>query len=274
MSAPKTLLDAQALAEGLPKLILAAERLAFVAAPGLHGRRRAGPGDTFWQFRDFRDGDDARRIDWRRSARGDRLYLKEREWEAQASLSLQLQDTPSLTFASDKTLPTKRERASLLLLALSAILLRTGERVSLYGRTNPLSGSRALPAIAAALLGGSGAAEADPDQRSRRVVFGDFLVPNPGFARQPGGAVMQILDPAECDFPYRGRILFEGFSREPELEAAHAESWAETYRTRLTAQRENVARAAMVAGQTPLFHRTDHPPAQALAAMYNALLRR
>ena len=101
MSAPKTLLDAQALAEGLPKLILAAERLAFVAAPGLHGRRRAGPGEAFWQFRDFRDGDDARRIDWRRSARGDRLYLREREWEAQASLSLQLQDTPSLAFASD-----------------------------------------------------------------------------------------------------------------------------------------------------------------------------
>ena len=105
-------------------------------------------------------------------------------------------------------------------------------------------------------------------------MFGDFLVPNPGFARQPGGAVMQILDPAECDFPYRGRILFEGFSREPELEAAHAESWAETYRARLAAQRESVAHAAMAAGQTPLFHRTDHPPAQALAALYNALLRR
>jgi uncharacterized protein (DUF58 family) len=275
LSAPKTLLDAQALAEGLPKLILAAERLAFIAAPGLHGRRRAGTGDAFWQFRDFRDGDDARRIDWRRSARGDRLYLKEREWEAQASLSLQLQDTASLAFASDKNLPTKRERAALLLLALGAILLRTGERVALYGRTAPLSGSRALPMIAMALTGGHGAAaEADPDPTSRRVVFGDFLVPNPGFARQPGGAVMQILDPAECDFPYRGRILFEGFSREPELEAAHAEDWAAIYRTRLAAQRESVARAAMAAGQTPLFHRTDHPPAQALAALYNALLRR
>ncbi|HTJ90509.1 MAG TPA: DUF58 domain-containing protein [Acidocella sp.] len=274
MSAPKTLLDAQALAEGLPKLILAAERLAFVAAPGLHGRRRAGPGETFWQFRDFSVGDDARRIDWRRSARGDRLYLREREWEAQASLSLQLQDTPSLAFSSDKSVPTKRDRAVLLLLALGAILLRSGERVSLYGRTTPLTGPRALPTIAATLIGGHGGAEADPDPKARRVVFGDFLVPNPRFARQPGGAAMQILDPAECDFPYRGRILFEGFSREAELEASHAEGWAQTYRARIAAQRESVARAAMEAGQTPLFHRTDHPPAQALAALYNALLHR
>jgi uncharacterized protein (DUF58 family) len=275
LNAPQTLLAAQALAEGLPKLLLAAERLAFVAAPGLHGRRRAGPGEAFWQFRDFRDGDDARRIDWRRSARGDRLYLREREWEAQASVSLQLQDTPSLGFASDGAVPAKRDRAALLLLALGAILLRSGERVSLYGRTTPLTGPRALPTIAAALIGGTaGGGEADPDPKARRVVFGDFLVPNPGFARQPGGAVMQILDPAECDFPYRGRILFEGFAREPALEASHAESWAETYRTRIAAQRESVARAAMEAGQTPLFHRTDHPPAQALAAIYNALLRR
>ncbi len=276
MNARKPLLEAQALAEGLPKLILAAERLAFIAAPGLHGRRRGGAGDAFWQFRDFRDGDDARRIDWRRSARGDRLYLKEREWAAQASLSLQLQDTPSLVFSSDKTLPTKRDRAALLLLALAAILLRSGERVCLYGRTAPLSGNRALPMIAASLLGGTvpGTAEANPDETSRRVVFGDFLFPAPGFARRPGGAVLQILDPAECDFPYRGRVMFEGFSREPELEAANAESWAETYRARIAAQRETVARAAMEAGQTALFHRTDHPPAQALAALYHALLRR
>jgi uncharacterized protein (DUF58 family) len=273
LSAHKTLLDAQALAEGLPKLLLAAERLAFVAAPGLHGRRRAGPGEAFWQFRDFRDGDEARRIDWRRSARGDRLYLREREWEAQASVSLQLQDTSSLVFSSDKSLPTKRERAVLLLLALGAILLRSGERVALYGRTTPLSGPRALPTIAAALIGGHGGGEADPDPKARRVAFGDFLFANPRFAHQPGGAALQILDPAECDFPYRGRVLFEGFSREPALEASHAESWAQTYRARIAAQRENVAHAAMEAGQTPLFHRTDHPPAQALAALYNALLR-
>ncbi len=259
---------AQALAAGLPKLLLAAERLAFVAAPGLHGRRRAGPGESFWQFRDWRDGDDARRIDWRRSAMGERLYLREREWEAQAGIRLHLHDTPGLDFSGDKNRSSKRERAMLILLALAALLLRSGERVALDGRTPMLSGDTALERIAMAFVSG-GAARTDPN--TRIVAFGDFLQPGPHFSAPAGGAVLQILDPAECDFPYTGRIVFEGFAAEAKLEATQAESWAESYRNRIAAQREAVANAARQAGQTPLFHRTDAPPAAALAALYQAL---
>jgi hypothetical protein len=97
------------------------------------------------------------------------------------------------------------------------------------------------------------------------------LRPDPAFSAPPGGAVLQILDPAECDFPYAGRIVFEGFAAEAKVEAAQAESWAATYRNRIAAQREAVANAARAAGQTPLFHRTDAPPATALAALYQAL---
>jgi uncharacterized protein (DUF58 family) len=259
---------AQKLASGLPKLLLAAERLAFVAAPGLHGRRRAGPGESFWQFRDWRDGDDARRIDWRRSAMGERLYLREREWEAQAGIRLNLHDTAGLDFSGDKNRPSKRERAMLILLALAALLLRAGERVALEGRTPMLSGDSALERLAVALIAG-GSARTDGNARS--VAFGDFLRPDPAFSAPPGGAVLQILDPAECDFPYAGRIVFEGFAAEAKVEAAQAESWAATYRNRIAAQREAVANAARAAGQTPLFHRTDAPPATALAALYQAL---
>ena len=270
MKAASNLKQAQTLADRLPKLILAAERLAFVAAPGLHGRRRGGHGDSFWQFRDWQNGDDARRIDWRRSAQGDRLYFREREWEAQATVALSLEDTPTLDFASDKTLPTKRERAVLLLLALASILLRAGERVALAGITDPDTGSRALHKIAVALVTGG---NASPNIKARRIRFGDFLQPNPDFTAPAGGAVVQILDPAECDFPYRGRVIFEGFSNEPSLETANAEDWGPAYRSRMLTQRDDVARAAMQSGQTPLFHRTDHPPAHALAALYQALLR-
>jgi uncharacterized protein (DUF58 family) len=270
LTAPRPLDQAQALAHGLPKLILAAERLAFIAAPGLHSRRRGGTGDAFWQFRDWQNGDDARRIDWRRSAQGDRLYFKEREWEAQASIALSLEDTPTLDFSSDAKVPAKRDRAALLLLALAAILLRSGERVALAGITPPMSGPNALPSLATAFMNGG---QAPLDTRARRIFFGDFLLPNPAFPAPPGGAVLHVLDPAECDFPYRGRIIFEGFYAEAALEAANAEDWAPAYRARMAAQREAVIRAALAAGQTPLFHRTDLPPAHALAALYQALLR-
>ena len=268
--------EAEALAAGLPRLLLAAERLAHAVAPGAHGRRRTGAGENFWQFREFRNGDDSRRIDWRRSASADRLFLREREWQAQATIQLSLRAHPGMDFRSAASLPTKRERATLLLLATASLLLRSGERVALAGATPPLGGSAALDEIAAALLRGSQAPinpQINPsvDFRARVVAFGDFLEPDPVFRHVSGGAVMQILDPAECDFPYRGRILFEGFSGEPPVESAKAEGWAAAYRARIAAQRQAVAGAATRAGQTALFHRTDAAPAAALAALYQAL---
>jgi uncharacterized protein (DUF58 family) len=260
--------QAESLASGLPRLLLAAERLAHVAAPGVHGRRRAGPGESFWQFRDFRDGDDARRIDWRRSASGDRFLLREREWEAQASVRLRLHDGPGMDFRSSSALPSKRERAVLLLLAVGCLLLEAGERVALAGVTPGMTGRAALRRIAAALVSGG---TARIDSKARQIAFGDFLAPEPVFAAPPGGAVVQILDPAECDFPYAGRVLFTGYAGEPPIEAPRAESVAAAYRARLAAQRAAVVAAAQHAGQTPLFHRTDSPPALVLAALYQAM---
>jgi len=259
---------AETLAAGLPRLLLAAERLAFVAAPGLHGRRRAGTGESFWQFREWATGDDTKRIDWRRSATGERLFIREREWEAQAGFLVRLEDTPGMAFKSTKALPTKRERAILLLLALSSLLLRAGERVALAGITPPMSGNAALGKIAQALDAG-GTAPADP--RARCITFGDFLAPDPRFTAPPGGAALQILDPAECDFPYSGRVIFEDFNPGPKIEAPSAATWRSAYLARLAAQRDAVTQAATRAGQTFLFHRTDAPPAAALAALYQAL---
>lgn len=270
MSATASLARARTLAQDLPRLILAAERLAFIAVPGQHGRRRAGIGDSFWQFRDWQTGEDTRRIDWRRSATGDRLYAKDREWEAEASLALHLADSPTLDYASSPKLPTKRARAELLLLALGVILLRAGERVALAGRTPPLRGPAALRTLALALDHG---ATAPANPRARTIVFGDFLGNIPAFNHPPGGAVLHLLDPAECDFPFTGRLIFEGFAGEKPLEAASAQAWRETYRARIAARRAEITRAAALGQQTPLFHRTDQPPARALAALYQALLR-
>jgi uncharacterized protein (DUF58 family) len=251
--------------------LLAAERLAHVAAAGAHGRRRAGPGESFWQFRDFRDGDDSRRIDWRRSGSGDRFLVREREWEAQASVAVKLVDTPGLAFRSDSNLPSKRERAALLLLAVSFLLLEAGERVALAGVTSAMTGRGALRRLALALISGG---TARTETKARQIVFGDFLEPDPVFAAPPGGAVVQILDPAECDFPYAGRVMFTGYAGESPLEAPRAENIAAAYRARLAAQHEAVVAAAQRAGQTPLFHRTDHAPATVLGALHQALSNR
>src|ERR1039457_5089302 len=88
------------LADAMPRLILEARRVAASVFHGLHGRRRAGPGENFWQYRRFMSGEPASRVDWRRSARDDHLYVREREWEAAHTIWIWPDLSPSMVFAS------------------------------------------------------------------------------------------------------------------------------------------------------------------------------
>ena len=77
---------AEKLSGALPPLLVEAERLVSTLAIGVHGRKRSGQGETFWQYRAAQPGDSLGQIDWRRSARSDRLYVRETEWEAAESV--------------------------------------------------------------------------------------------------------------------------------------------------------------------------------------------
>jgi uncharacterized protein (DUF58 family) len=111
--------DALALAQRMPRLILEARRVAATLAHGIHGRRRAGQGETFWQFRPFVAGEAAQRVDWRRSARDDRLYVREREWETAHTIWFWIDRSASMGFASNLAQAPKIERALVLGLALA-----------------------------------------------------------------------------------------------------------------------------------------------------------
>src|SRR5689334_22734838 len=137
---------AEETAAALPPLLVAAERIAATVAQGVHGRRRVGQGESFWQFRQYEPGDAAGRIDWRESAKSQRLYVRETEWEAAQSVWLWRDASPSMAYTSAGYVPgaewpTKRDRAELLLLALASLLVRGGERLTLLGSgVAPISG--------------------------------------------------------------------------------------------------------------------------------------
>ncbi len=80
--------EAERQTAALPPLLADAQRLAATLILGEHGRRRAGQGETFWQYRRAEAGDPFTSIDWRRSARSDRLYVRQTEWEAAQTVSL------------------------------------------------------------------------------------------------------------------------------------------------------------------------------------------
>ena len=90
---------AETLGHALPPLLAEAERLASAVMLGEHGRKRAGMGDEFWQYRPAHQSDPVRLIDWRRSARSDVQFVREREWQAAQSVTLWVDPAKSMTFS-------------------------------------------------------------------------------------------------------------------------------------------------------------------------------
>ena len=278
--------DAEALAAPLPPLLADAERLAATVLPGAHGRRRAGVGDAFWQFRPAIPGDAARSIDWRRSARSDAAFVRETEWQATQAVSLWVDGSRSMGFASDAGLPTKGARARLLAMALAILLVRGGERVGLTtAEVPPRSGRTQLNRIATALAeaveeGDYGApGEGVLPMGSRALFASDFLGdPAPAEAalaraadRGVRGVLLQVLDPAENAFPFQGRTVFESMGGALRHETLHAGDLRARYLDRLAERRDRLDALARRTGWLHLDHATDHAPSPALLTLYAAV---
>jgi uncharacterized protein (DUF58 family) len=275
---------AEEAAASLPPLLVAAERVAATVAQGVHGRRRVGTGETFWQFRQYEPGDAVTRIDWRESAKSQRLYVRETEWEAAQSVYLWRDGSASMDYASSRGLGTKRERADLILLALAVLLVRGGERVTALGSGVPPSYGRAvLDRLALVIVRERATASLpvfEPLPRFAHVVLiGDLLSPleevQALVARFAAGGIkghlLQVLDPAEETLPFAGRVRFEGLERENPILISRVETVREAYVERLERQREGLGAIARRAGWSFSSHRTDRPPQTALLALYAAL---
>ncbi len=280
--------DAEGLAAPLPSLLIEAERVAATLVMGAHGRRQAGVGETFWEYRRHRREDGAVRVDWRRSARSDALFVRENEWEAAQSLYLWRDAAPGLDYASDPNLPTKARRAAVIQAALAILAVRGGERVGVLGTDAPARSGRAgLERAASALAEGASVEHALADRsrvggRGRVVLASDFLE-HPdvwaerlsAFARGGArGALLLVADPAEEAFPFAGRVRFTGpggAAAAPDLLFGKAEAAQTAYHQRYHAHRAALRDIAGRAGWTMAVARTDHPASEALLRLYAGL---
>ena len=283
---------AEEAASRLPPLLIAAERVAVTVAQGVHGRRRVGQGETFWQFRQYEAGDAATAIDWRESAKSQRLYIRETEWEAAQSVWLWRDASASMDYSSANHLPgavwpTKRDRAELLLVALASLLVRGGERLTLLASgIAPMRGRVALSRLAE-LIGQPSASSSLPafeplPRAAQLVLFGDFLSPldivHGALARFAAGGLaghlLQVVDPAEEDLPFDGRVRFAGVEERDEVVVSRVEGIRADYAERFRRHRDGLAAIAASLGWTFAAHRTDRPPQLALLALYGALSAR
>lgn len=279
--------DAEAAAALFPALLIEAERIAQTVAAGLHGRRRAGPGETFWQHRPYAFGDPVSTIDWRQSARvADRLYIRQNEWEAAAAVYLWRDPSRSLDYASSKNIPTKRRRADILSVALSILLSQAGERIGILGEDRrPFQGRAAPSRILEALHverfedANSTPPPAHLPPGARVVMFSDFFT-DPDAVRNSvsslaaagaKGVLVQICDPAEEEFPFQGRIEFRDMESADRLIFGEAASLSDAYRAKFYAHRDALSHLVAQTGWTFITHRTDRPAQTALLALFTAL---
>ena len=284
-AAPDLRARAEALGQTLPPLLAEAEMLASTVMMGEHGRRRAGLGDEFWQYRPAHAGDSARMIDWRRSARSDSHFVQEREWQAAQSVTLWVDPAKSMSFTSDKGRVPKSDRAKLLALALAVLLLRGGERVGIAGMANPRSGRAQMLRLASRLSGDESGEEYGAPQtegmvsHGRAVFVSDFLGDlagiEAGLARAADrgvkGVLIQVLDPAEEEFPFDGRTIFESMGGTMRHETLRASDLRTRYLARLAERKDRLATLARAVGWHYTTHHTGSPAQSALLWAFVAL---
>ena len=276
---------AEAQAARLPALLARAEQLAGAVLLGDHGRRRAGMGDDFWQYRPAQVGDSLRMIDHRRSAMGDVQFVREREWQIAQSVMLWVDQGASMRFTSHDDVPTKAERARVLALAIAILLVRGGERVGLTGtRLPPRRGNMQIMRLAQVFSEDADEDYAPPEHRAmiphaRAVFISDFMgdidavrtALTKAADRGVRGVLLHVLDPAEEAFPFRGRTVFESMGGTLEHETLKASDLKARYLDRLTSRKRELQQLCSVAGWQYGLHHTETSAQSGLLWLWGAL---
>ncbi len=276
--------EARSLVETMPRLILEARRVAATVLHGLHGRRRAGPGENFWQYRRFMSGEPAQNVDWRRSARDDHLYVREREWEASHTIWIWPDRSPSMAFASALLIGSKLERTLVVAFALAEVLVQGGERVGVPDLLRPTASRNVIEKFAEAILHDVGERASlppnfAPSPLSEIVLLSDLWSPLGDVqktiaqlsATGANGHVVQIVDPAEESFPYSGRIEFIEPEGAGSITAGRAETWRNDYQGLVARHRAAIREDTDRLGWTFAIHRTDRPASELLLLLHSRM---
>jgi len=267
----------------VPDLLVEARRIVNTVIAGWHGRKKRGIGENFWQFRPYVQGEAMARIDWRRSARDDHTYVRDREWEAAHTVWLWADLSPSMLYKSKTATVSKESRALVLVFALAELLSRSGERIAWPGLTDPFSARNGAERLASHLAQAV-SVPAKPDLSSIRrfsdiVIIGDFLDPVEEtmawldtLARHGARAhLIEVADPAEESFPYAGRTEFTDPETGEKLTAGRAEQLSDAYRNLYGARREELAAWCKRLGWSYTVNHTDRLASEALVRVHMAL---
>lgn len=262
-------LSAENAAQSLPALMLEAERIAASLTHGEHARRKSGTGHKFWQFRDYVTGDRPQDIDWRQSAKTDSVYIRQHELQTTQKTFFWCAAHAGMRYASEPDRKTKHDCAIILCLALGLLLTRAEEQIGLYGENKTGRSELRIEHIAQSITTPRSETLPSmltlPPRHSAMILIGDFLDPleqiTQTFATLSGAVdralVIQILDPAELDLRYDGRVRFEGVSDTERETINHVGSIRSAYQDRIKAHIKDVEDLCRAKNWLYVLQRTD-----------------
>ena len=260
--------NAEQTASRVPDIKTSAIQTAFQILHGHNPKRKAGSGEAFWQFREYQPGDLPREIDWKQSAKTDRVYIRQKELHTAQTCLFWCKQNADMDFASDNDLSSKHFNASVLALALALIHSRSGEVVGYAGMQRPGHSEKTLGRFEQLLMQDSETSLPDSLEMPRNAsfyAFSDFLDPietiEEAFSslaeRTHNGWLIQVLDPAELDLPYQGRVMFEDMHLQNRNLINNAGDIRGEYRQRIQAHMEQVQKLCTRWGWRYVLHRTD-----------------
>lgn len=282
MPGRKLRLNAEKTADRLPDLMIRAEKAAQNIFLGEHPQRKSGAGEKFWQFREYTPQDRPQDIDWRQSGKTDSVFIRQKERQLPQTALFWCEQAGSMHFSSSPRRPKKSESAQILLLALAIILTRSGERVGALGSSRTGRSEAALEAVGRSFLNTSlsqpfASLGIHKARKGAAIIMaGDFLqnipdikstlngIATPGSA----GLLIQVLDPAEIDLPWRGRVIFEDTGPSHRETVQNVSSIREAYRAKIQNHRNEIERLCRAQGWSYILHTTDQPPEKTLEKIY------
>lgn len=247
---------------------------------GLHQSPYLGLSTDFAEHRPYQPGDDIRRIDWRLWGRTDRFYLKEFEADTNANVVVLLDVSRSMAYGSGPV--TKLDYGKFLAASILYLSRRQRDRVGLVTFDDavrevvPPSArhlDRALHALDRQEPGGRGLlapplfqAAATLRRRSILILISDLyetpdsVIAAAGALRGRGSdvLVMQVLDPAERDFPFGEPAHFEDLESGDRIPVV-PEDQAARYRALMAAHLDAIRSRTGMAGMDYELAMTDRP---------------
>ncbi len=267
-------------AADIEELISSAERAVNSVLSGEHAQRKSGGHEKFWQYREYMQGDRPQDIDWRQSAKTQRVYARQKEWQNTQDNILWCSVYDGMNFKSGN-LPPKAEVAKTLTLALGLLFVRSGERAALLNHSNAGRSEKSLNAMAQELCLGAQktslpTTNKDISKNSSLVLIGDFLDDDQDLKRSfdglsrgnKNGLVIQVLDPAELALPYDGRVVFEDMNGKVRENIQHVGSVRDAYQERIKSHISRVEGLCEEIGWHYVLHSTDHSISEALRTLW------